>query len=144
MRPWRIVGIGMVGLATLVGLAADRADGQDRLKAMPGYARFREKSPVISGSVRSGALDVVWRDGGQAFEYRKDGKTWHYDIATRTASEAKPGTPAPPARTGRPGRAGGGGVGRGQQTNAALSPDGTLRAFYRDRNLWVKRPQRPD
>src|SRR5262245_17414211 len=60
---------------------------QDRLKTMPGYEQYQKMSGQISGSVKSASLDVAWKDGGKAFEYKKDGKTYRYDIAARKAEE---------------------------------------------------------
>ena len=136
-RRW--VGIGSL-LATGLVTATGAVEAQDRLKAMPGFARFQEKSREIPGSFKSGSLTVTWRDGGKAFEYRKDDKALRYDIASGKSEEAKPGGP-PAEPTGRGGRMGrGGGVGRGQQSASLPSPDGTLRASYRDRNLWIGDP----
>ena len=111
---------------------------QDRLKTMPGYARYQEMSKKIPGSFKSGALTVTWKQGGKAFEYRKDNKSYRFDIAEGKPKEAPPTAdePAPPA-TGRRGRRGGGGVERGRQAASATSPDGTLKAFCKDRNLWI-------
>jgi dipeptidyl-peptidase 4 len=138
MSKHRRVGIAVVGAFALV-TALGVAEGQDRLKGMPGYARFQEKSREIPGALKSGSLTVTWRDGGKAFEYRKDGKNYRYDIAAKKSEETKPG-PAVEAtsRFGRGGR--GGGAGRGQQFASLPSPDGTLKAFYRDRNLWISDP----
>ncbi len=132
---WRS-GFGLVAVAS-----GGRSEGQDRLKAMPGYARFQEKSREIPGSVKPGNLTVTWRDGGKAFEYRKDGKTYRYDIAARKAEEAegRARPPKPPA-DGRPRASRRRGPGRGQQFASLASPDGTLKAFYRDRNLWISDP----
>jgi dipeptidyl-peptidase-4 len=116
------------------------AEGQDRLKTMPGYARFQQKSREIPGSVKMGTLNVTWLSGGTAFEYRKDGKTYRYDLTTHKSEESKGGGVAAeePGRGRRVGR--GGGPGRGQQFASVASPDGTLKAAYRDRNLYVSDP----
>lgn len=138
MRNRRMVGAGALAVVVIV-MGTGSAEGQDRLKAMPGYARYREKSPEIAGSVTPGNLPTTWVDGGKALEYRKDGKTLRYDVAARKAEEAKPGNVAEaPVPGGRRGRAGG--PGRGQQFASTASPDGTLKAFYRDRNLWISDP----
>ncbi len=111
---------------------------QDRLKTMPGYEQHQKMSREIPGSVKLGALSVVWKDGGQAFEYRKDGKAYRYTIATRTTAETEPteaNNPPPPGGFG--GRRQAGGPARGRQFDSAASPDGKLKAFYRDHNLWL-------
>src|SRR5262249_54966487 len=103
--------------------------------------------------VKSGALAVTWKDGGKAFEYRHDGKQFHHDLVTGkvdvkpapTDGKDNPGPPGKRPGAGRVpprGEKGGGPpplslVPRGRQSDSAMSPDGTLRAFYKDRNLWL-------
>ncbi|HMB27460.1 MAG TPA: DPP IV N-terminal domain-containing protein, partial [Blastocatellia bacterium] len=131
--------IALVALLGLSGVAPTNTGAQDRLKSMPGYEQYQKMSGEIPGSVKSGALTVVWKDGGQAFEYRKDGKAYRYTIATRTAAEVastgENNPPPPGAFRGR--RREPGGRERGRQYNSSLSPDEKLKAFYRDRNLWL-------
>ncbi len=114
------------------------ASAQDRLKTMPGYDQHQKMGREIPGSVKLGSLSVVWKDGGQAFEYRKDGKAYRYTIATRTTAEVAPteaNNPPPPGGFG--GRRQAGAPARGRQFDSAASPDSKLKAFYRDRNLWL-------
>ena len=60
----------------------------------------------MQGAVKTGTLQVTWKDGGKAFEYVRDGKTWRFDIAskktTEVAAAAAPAEPGGHAR--RPGR----------------------------------------
>jgi dipeptidyl-peptidase 4 len=100
-------------------------------------------SREIPGSVKPGLLSVVWKDGGQAFEYRKEGKAYRYTIATRMAAEVAPtgeNNPIPPGALGGRRREAGG-LERGRQYNSSLSPNEKLKAFYRDRNLWLSDAQ---
>src|SRR5215467_5965132 len=131
--------IALVAVLGLSGVAPTNTGAQARLKTMPGYEQYQKMSGEIPGSVKSGALTVVWKDGGQAFEYRKDGKAYRYTIATRTKAEVEPtkenDAPQPGAAGGR--RREAGGPERGRQFNSALSPNEKLKAFYRDRNLWL-------
>jgi len=109
---------------------------QDRLKSMPGYDQFQKISKEIPGSVKLGTVSVKWQDGGKSFDYYKDGKAYHYDIANRATTEI--GTAPAEAETGRTGgRRRAGGPERGRQYSSATSPDGKLKAFYRDRNMWL-------
>lgn len=119
-------------LAALAVLAVP-SSAQDRLPTMPGYAQYQRMASQRQGALQSGALSVTWLDDGSAFDYVQNGKRYRYDIAARRASEI------PPAATdqSRSGRRGG--PERGRQFDSADSPDGTLRAFYRDRNLWLSR-----
>jgi dipeptidyl-peptidase-4 len=128
-------------LAVIVSLMPATIGAQDRLKTMPGYEQYQKMSREIPASVTLGALAVTWKDGGKTFEYQKDGKLYRYDLAARTMVEAGP-APAASGRQGGPqGRGGGGGrqggPARGRQFDSATSPDGKLKAFYRDRNLWL-------
>src|SRR5438876_4380583 len=138
---------GLLAILPLPGVA------QDRLKSMPGYEQYQRMSREIPGSVKLGALSVTWKDGGQAFEYRHDGKVYRYDIAASKATVIGEAKDAPEGRGffGRGRRGGGegqekgegrgqqgrGGVPRGRQAISAKSPDGKLVAFYQDANLWL-------
>ena len=88
--------------------------------------------------MRSGAVNGTWSADSSSVEYVLDGKRYRFDVATRSAAEI--GAVADAAGAGRGGRGGGrGGTGieRGRQAASADAPDGKLKAFYRDRNLWV-------
>ena len=138
-RAARATGKAMViVLLITMALLAMPTGAQDRLKTMPGFEQYQRLSKEIPGAVRSGSVAVKWRDGGKAFTYQKAGKTYRYDIASGQASlvDDKPtgdlvGVDNPGGR--RPP----GSPERGRQFSSALSPDGKLKAFYRDRNLWL-------
>jgi dipeptidyl-peptidase-4 len=111
---------------------------QDRLKGMPGYQQFQKISGEIGSALKSGEVrSVAWAADGKSFEYVHDGKRHRFDLASRTSTVLGDAA-APPAGGGR-GRGGQGGQGieRGRQAGSAESPDGKLRAFYKDFNLWL-------
>ncbi len=124
-----------------VALTISLCPAQDRLKTMPGYARYQEVGKKIQGSLKSGSISVQWPEDGKTLEYKQGGKSWILDLATLKASEApeaKPDAePDRPRNGARRGTGGGGGPARGRQFSTALSPDGKLKAFCRDRNLWI-------
>src|SRR5262245_50692770 len=60
--------------------------GQDRLRSMPGHERAQRYARESGTAVRGGNLAATWVDG-KAFEYSRDGKRLHYDVATKTAWE---------------------------------------------------------
>ncbi len=120
MKHWLLASIGVVVLAT-------SSSAQDRLKTYPGYDRYARLSREIQGSVRSGALQVNWTDTTH-FEYTLDGKRYRYDARSLSATEI----PLPADQAARRG-----GPERGRQFDSAVSPDGKLKAFYQDRNLWL-------
>jgi dipeptidyl-peptidase-4 len=131
LKSWKrgfcLVVLSLLVILTGVSLA------QDRLKRMPGYERYQKMSKEMQGAVKSGALNVAWKDEGKAFEYVRDGKTYRFDIATKKTTELGAAKAQPEGKRG--GR--GGGPARGRQFTEALSPDKKLKAFYRDRNLWL-------
>lgn len=103
---------------------------QDRLRSMPGYSRFQSVGREIAGSVKSGAVNATWDADSKGFRFLRDGRSWRFDLATRTASEVAAGASTPVGR-----RAGF--PERGRQFDVAMSPDSTRRAFYKDRNVWI-------
>jgi len=124
------------GLALFGALLYAPARAQDRLKSMPGYEQYQKMSTAITGAVRSGAVTGVWSTDGGSFEYSFEGKRYRFDVAARRAVEIGAADMAPAGRGGRGGR-GGTGIERGRQATSAESPDGALKAVYRDRNLWI-------
>jgi dipeptidyl-peptidase 4 len=122
-------------LAALIACAAlaAAASAQDRLKTMPGYEQYQRMSKEMTGAVKPGALSVTWKDA-RTVDYAKDGRLYRFDVATRTTSEVGP---APEGQGSVRGRGGMPMVERGRQAASTTSPDGRMKAFYRDRNLWL-------
>ncbi len=101
---------------------------------MPGYERYQQISREMAGLLpQIMAVPGTWKDNGQAVEFRKAGKLWRYELATKALSEVTNPTPGGDAPSGRRPS----GVERGRQFDLANSPDGKLKACYRDRNLWL-------
>lgn len=123
------------GLAVVIaaGLWPVAPGAQDRLKTMPGYEQYQKVSREIATAVKPGALAVTWTDAGN-FEYTQDGKRYRYAVAAGAATLI--GDAPAAAGRGRGGR-GGQAIERGRQAASADSPDGKLKAFYRDRNLFI-------
>ena len=133
--------------AVAIGIFHVSAIAQDRLPTMPGYEQFQKVSREIPRSVTLGAVAPQWKPDGSSFEYAFDGKLYRFDVSARRATVIGD---APQGRGGRGGqfaRQGQGGRGRstaqgqlparGRQFDTAESPDGRLKAVYRDRNLWL-------
>jgi dipeptidyl-peptidase-4 len=152
-----------VAMAIMLGIMAATTGAQDRLPKYPGYAQYQKMSGEIRNAVKMGSLSVTWKDGGKTFDYQWDGKTYHYDVAARKATEeAAVANPQNAPQGGRGGARGGGGFGGGgrggsvsfaragqqmsgggiarQQTTSAMSPDGKHNAFSRSGNLWLSDP----
>ena len=129
----------LVRILTLLACLPAAVLAQDRLKSMSGYERAQRLARESATAVRGGSLAVTWLDS-KAFEYMRDGKRFHFDVASRAAWEV----PVIETRGGRGGRGQGEAPERGRQFESATSPDGSLKAFYRDRNVWLSRTDGTD
>jgi dipeptidyl-peptidase-4 len=136
------VALGSVAAAAF--LLTIPTSAQDRLKAMPGYEQYQKMSREIPGSVKLGSLTVQWKEDGSSFEYAWDGKRYRYDVAAKQATvigDAPEGAGgrfgAGGGQGGRGGRGGQGAPARGRQFDSAEAPDKTLKAYYKDRNIWI-------
>ena len=106
---------------------------------MPGYDQYQKMSREIPGSVKLGSINAQWKEDGTSFEYAWDGKRYRYDVAAKQATvigDAPAGAAGAFGGRGRGGQ-GGGQPARGRQFDSAESPDKKLKAFYKDRNLWL-------
>jgi dipeptidyl-peptidase-4 len=130
--------IAVTMLTLVVSFMHGSIQAQERLRELPGQARFERMSRESANAIKPGAVNVTWVDGGKAFEFSRDGKSYRYDIPERKAVELKTARTEPSGRPGMGRR--GTGPARGRQFDAAASPDGTLKAFYRDRNLFISDP----
>ena len=127
----------LAGTLVVAGFWQASTGAQDRLKGMPGYPQYQKVSGEIVTAVRSGEIrSIAWAEDGKSFEYTHDGKRHRFEVATRAVAVLGDAPGGPPTG-GRGGRGGQGGVERGRQAPSADSPDGKLKAFYRDRNLWL-------
>jgi dipeptidyl-peptidase-4 len=125
------------GAWLLVAIVQMGVTAQDRLKTLPGYAQYQRMSQQIPSAVKLGSVAVTWKRDATSFDYTTNGMRYRFDVATRSSTVIE-GASAPDAPAGRgAGRGAPGGPERGRQFDQAVSPDGTLKAFYRDRNLWI-------
>src|SRR5262245_42577624 len=110
--------VSVIGSLAMIG---DGAIAQSRLPGYPGYTQYQKMTAATRGGqpYKSGAVNVTWTDGGKAFDYQWDGKSYHFDIAANQAQEvAKPERPADDAPAAG-GRGAGRGAGRGRRAQVA-------------------------
>ncbi|PKL84266.1 MAG: peptidase [Ignavibacteriae bacterium HGW-Ignavibacteriae-3] len=105
---------------------------QDRLPKMPGYEKYQIMSPQIRNAVKSDWRFLEWNKEGTGFSFFAGGKTFNYSIDTKIAVEAVGAQPPQNRFRGMAGR-----PERGRQYTSVLSPDKTINAFYRARNVWL-------
>ena len=104
---------------------------------MPGYDAAQRVARDAPAAVTGAITGVVWVDSGRAFEYDRDGKRYRYDVASGRdlgcrrldRRRFRPRRSRPRLEQAAPDR--------GRQFDSTLSPDGTLKAFYKDRNVWI-------
>jgi dipeptidyl-peptidase-4 len=122
-------------------LTGAAAEAQSRLKTMPGYDQWAKVSPEIPGSVAMGATNPDWASDGKSFDYTLGSQRWHYslrngkltviDTPVRTTRSVTPGPAASPAEAPYV-------IARGRGADADVrSPNGLMRAFSRDLNIWI-------
>ena len=112
---------------------------QDRLKTMPGYEQYERMSREIPFAVKSGALPATWSDDGKSLEYMRGTVRPTDSTSRRNGSTGQVGWMG---RVGQVGQEGGGWDGQENRRSraahtTATSPDGRLKAVYRDRNLFL-------
>src|SRR4051812_43371249 len=123
--------VGSCFVVAVLAMYVQVTGAQDRLKSMPGYDQFEKMRREIPAAVKSGALDATWREG--ALEYSRDGKRYRFAPGARTVSEVPPAAAAASTSASRARPA----PERGRQEDVVESPDGKLKAVYRDRNLFI-------
>ncbi|MBI3409269.1 MAG: DPP IV N-terminal domain-containing protein [Planctomycetes bacterium] len=123
----------LVALFAFLGFVPLTTVAQDRLKTMPGYEQYKTVAPEIGKSVKLGIPRATWKDEGKSFEFAKDGKIYSFDIATGKAEDSGKTATFEGKKKGKDK-----GPGRARFWTFENSPDGNFRAFYRDRNVWIK------
>ncbi|HTI64445.1 MAG TPA: DPP IV N-terminal domain-containing protein [Gemmatimonadaceae bacterium] len=122
-------------------VVAVHGHAQDRLRTMPGYEQYQRMLPQIRQAVPTGGridAPVAWASDGRSFEYERGGKRFRYELSGRKAVELNASAAATQAGERGRGRVTFAGMPeRGRQFATAVSPRGSLRAFYRERNVWL-------
>jgi len=88
----------------------------------------------IPAAIQSGSINATWTST-TTFEYSRGGKRYRFDVGSKQATET---TAAEGAGRGRGSRSRGDQPDRGRQFESEESPDGKLKAIYRDRNVFVR------
>lgn len=115
--------------STLLLIFSQVGRAQDKLKNMPGYEQYSKVAPQIRGSVEYGMISANWSEDGSSFQYVQDGKLWKYDVKKKSKEDL--GAPPRPERRSfnRPAR--------GRQYASTDAPNGQLKAFHKDRNMYI-------
>lgn len=103
---------------------------QDKLKNMPGYDQYSKVAPQIRTSVEQGRLMATWNDDSKSFDYVEGGNLFRFDMKKKAAQDMG-AAPRPERRNfgNRPAR--------GRQYASADAPNGQMRAYTKDRNMYI-------
>lgn len=102
--------------------------GQDKLKSMPGYDQYSEIAPQIRRSVKMGQINATWKDDG-VFEYRSEGKNYSFSTRNLKSTEIEGEKQSFNRRRFGPAR--------GRQVASENSPNEKLKAFTKNRNMYI-------
>lgn len=125
-----------LALLSLLVIVGTDAIAQDRLPGMPRYDRYVKLRGEIGGSVKRADASGTWDPDSTAFHFRRDGKEFSVSTKDGAIKEA----PFPAANTTAGTRAGQRRAPeRGRQFDTIFTADGALKAFHRDRNVYLSK-----
>jgi len=112
-------------------LCAINTSAQDKLKKMPGYDQYKKMAPKLYRSIKRAPATVVWAKDGKTFTYVENKQTKTFDVKKKKVVSSKEAE-RPQRRSRRGNR-----PARGRQYASAISPDKNLKAFTKNRNMYI-------
>lgn len=116
-------------------MSAITSNAQDKIKNMPGYDQYQKMASQLYSSVPRLSTNITWSESGNTFTYLENDTVRTFDVKKKKviSSEVYKPTPRTPySRQGRPAR--------GRQYASVTSPDAKLKAFTKDRNVYISNP----
>ncbi len=105
---------------------------------LPGYDRYKKVAAAIPKMTSAGRItDVAWGEDESFFDFKKDGKDFHFLIETGKVVEGKNGKKAITPKNFSPRGRWDAAVGRAKQATEVVSPDKTLKAVYAENNIRI-------
>ncbi|TDU39541.1 dipeptidyl-peptidase-4 [Gelidibacter sediminis] len=120
-------------LSAMVSVNTGYAQG--KIKNMPGYDQYQKMAPQLYSSVPRISSNVVWSDDGKRFSYQEGDIVHTFDVKKNKVIKSEAYKPSPRTSNRRQQR-----PDRGRQYASAISPDSTLKAFTKDRNMYLSNP----
>jgi dipeptidyl-peptidase-4 len=115
----------------LLFLGTVTLSAQDKLKRMPGYSQYKKMAPKLYRSIKRAPTSVVWAKDGKTFTYVENGMEHTFDVRKKKVVSSKEAQ-RPQRRSRRGNR-----PARGRQYASALSPNKQLKAFTKNRNMYI-------
>ncbi|WP_299389916.1 DPP IV N-terminal domain-containing protein [uncultured Gelidibacter sp.] len=120
-------------LSAMVSVNTGYAQG--KIKNMPGYDQYQKMAPQLYSSVPRISSNVVWSDDGKRFTYQEGDIVHTFDVKKNKVIKSEAYKTSPRTSNRRQQR-----PDRGRQYASAISPDSTLKAFTKDRNMYLSNP----
>ena len=117
----------------LLGTSTARA--QDKLKKMPGYDQHQKMSSQLYSSIERISSNIEWNTDGTAFTYISENRVHTFDVKQNKIIKSEDYIAPqrlPYSRGDRPER--------GRQYASSISPNEQLKAFTKDRNMYISNP----
>ncbi len=119
-------------LLSLIFIVTTTTRAQDKLKKMPGYDQHQKMSSQLQSSVKRISPNIVWSNDGQTFTYVDESMMHTFDVKQKKVIKSEDYMAPqrqPYSRGNRPER--------GRQYASTNSPDEKLKAFTKDRNMYI-------
>ncbi|OBX27056.1 dipeptidyl-peptidase-4 [Gelidibacter algens] len=116
-------------------LSGVTTNAQGKIKNMPGYDQYQKMASQLYSSVQRLSPKVDWSADGNTFTYIENDTVHTFDVNKKKVitSEVYKSPPRTPySGQGRPAR--------GRQYASVISPDAKLKAFTKDRNVYISNP----
>lgn len=120
---------------SLFMISVNTTNAQGKIKNMPGYDRYQKMSPQLYSSVQRISPNIKWSADGKTFTYVDNDIAYTFDVRKKKVVKSEDYQAPPRIRFSRQGR-----PARGRQYASAISPDSTLKAFTKDRNMYISNP----
>lgn len=120
---------------SLFMISVNTTNAQGKIKNMPGYDRYQKMSPQLYSSVQRISPNIKWSADGKTFTYVDNDIAYTFDVRKKKIIKSEDYQAPPRIRFSRQGR-----PARGRQYAFAISPDSTLKAFTKDRNMYISKP----
>lgn len=116
-------------------MSVNEGTAQDKLKKMPRYDQYKKMRSQIATAIKRGPYNLVWNKDGKTFTYVEDNQTHTYDVKKKKVVSSEEYKRPQRRRFNRGNR-----PARGRQYASAISPDKKLKAFTKDRNMYISNP----
>lgn len=121
--------------AALFLMSVISSSAQDKIKNMPGYDQYQKMASQYFSAVPRLSSHIEWSADGKTVTYVDNDTAHTFDVKQKKVIKSEDYKPAPRIPYNRGNR-----PARGRQYASAMSPDNSLKAFTKDRNMYISNP----